>query len=178
MELRIHNPWAGGRMTVDTFWIAGGRRYCSGFVLGLFCSISHDSTFRRKSWTDPTIHSQVFVFVLARGGCWRGAAPSNVCVAGPPVRALRIRFPLMRNFWAEQLPESIEVLYRGFPTQMAVPFPPKWPWIPHPNGRGKLFKLSGYPPWRCYTYSTQMAVVFGQCGCLYLSNFRIGGALL
>jgi hypothetical protein len=44
------------------------------FVLGPFCSISHDSTLRRKGWTNPTIHSQVFVFVLARGGCGRGAS--------------------------------------------------------------------------------------------------------
>jgi hypothetical protein len=74
MKCRIHNPWAGGRMTVDVFWIAGGRRHCFVFVLGPFCSISHGSTLRRKGWTNPTIHSQVFVFVLARGGCGRGAS--------------------------------------------------------------------------------------------------------
>jgi len=73
-ERRIQNPWAGGRMAVDAFWIAGGRRHCSEFVLGLFCSISHGSTLRHKGWTNPTIHSQVFVFVLARGGCGRGAS--------------------------------------------------------------------------------------------------------
>ena len=44
------------------------------FVLGSFCSISHGSTLRRKGWTNPTIHSQVFAFVLARGGCGRGAS--------------------------------------------------------------------------------------------------------
>jgi hypothetical protein len=44
------------------------------FVLGPFCSISHDSTLRRKGWTNPTILSKVFVFVLARGGCGRGAS--------------------------------------------------------------------------------------------------------
>ena len=44
------------------------------FVLGPFCSISHDSTLRRKGQTNPTIHSQVFAFVLARGGCGRGAS--------------------------------------------------------------------------------------------------------
>ena len=100
-------------MTVDAFWIDGGRRHCSVFVLGLFCSISHGSTLRLKGWTNPTIHSKVFVFVLVRSGCgrgasalplnasessltaregapfccgvvWRGAAPSNVCAAGPP----------------------------------------------------------------------------------------------
>ena len=74
MKRQIHNPWAGGRMTVDAFWIDGGRRHCSVFVLGPFCSISHGSTLRRKGWTNPTIHSQVFVFVLARGGCGRGAS--------------------------------------------------------------------------------------------------------
>jgi hypothetical protein len=74
MKCRIHNPWAGGRMTVDAFWIDGGRRHCSVFVLGPFCSILHGSTLRRKGWTDLTIHSQVFVFVLARGGCGRGAS--------------------------------------------------------------------------------------------------------
>jgi hypothetical protein len=61
-------------MAVDAFWIDGGRRYGFVFVLGLFCSISHDSTLRCKGWTDPTIPSQVFVFVLARGGCGRGAS--------------------------------------------------------------------------------------------------------
>jgi hypothetical protein len=63
-------------MTVDVFWIDGGRRHCSVFVLGPFCSISHDSTLRRKGWTNPTIPSKVFVFVfvLARGGCGRGAS--------------------------------------------------------------------------------------------------------
>jgi len=61
-------------MTVDAFWIDGGRAHCFVFVLGLFCSISHDSTLRRKGWTNPTIPSQVFVFVLARGGCGRGAS--------------------------------------------------------------------------------------------------------
>src|ERR1035441_5077913 len=83
MERRIHNPWAGGRMTVDIFWIDGGRRHCSGFVLGPFCSISHDSTLRRKGQTNPTIHSQVFAFVLARGGCGRGASalPLNASVS-------------------------------------------------------------------------------------------------
>jgi len=74
MERRIHNPWAGGRMTVDAFWTDGGRQHCSGFVLGLLCSISHGSTLRRKGWTNPTIHSKVFAFVLARGGCGRGAS--------------------------------------------------------------------------------------------------------
>jgi hypothetical protein len=74
MKRRIYNPWAGGRMTVDVFWIPWGRLYCSGFVLGPFCSILHGSTLRRKGWTDPTIHSQVFAFVLARGGCGRGAS--------------------------------------------------------------------------------------------------------
>ena len=61
-------------MTVDAFWIDGDRRHCSVFVLGLFCSISHDSTLRRKGWTNPTIPSKVFAFVLARGGCGRGAS--------------------------------------------------------------------------------------------------------
>ena len=27
MKRRIHNPWSGGRMTVDAFWIDGGRRH-------------------------------------------------------------------------------------------------------------------------------------------------------
>ena len=44
------------------------------FVLGPFCSISHDSTLRRKGWTNPTILSKVFVFVLAPGGSGRGAS--------------------------------------------------------------------------------------------------------
>jgi len=61
-------------MTVDTFWIDGGRRHCSVSVLGLFCLTSHGSTLRHKGWTNPTIPSQVFVFVLARGGCGRGAS--------------------------------------------------------------------------------------------------------
>ena len=61
-------------MTVDAFWIDGGRRHCSVFVLGLFCSISHGSTLRLKGWTNPTIHSKVFVFVLVRSGCGRGAS--------------------------------------------------------------------------------------------------------
>ena len=61
-------------MTVDAFWIAGGRRHISGFVLGPFCSIPHDSTLRLKGWTNLTIPSQVFVFVLVRGGCGRGAS--------------------------------------------------------------------------------------------------------
>jgi hypothetical protein len=74
LDRRIHNPWAGGKTIPDAFWIAGGRRHCSVFVLGPFCSISHGSTLRRKGWTNPTIHSQVFAFVLARGGCGRGAS--------------------------------------------------------------------------------------------------------
>ena len=74
MERRIHNPWAEGKTVSGVFWIAMGRRYRSVFVLGPFCSISHDSTLRLKGWTNPTIHSQVFVFVLARGGCGRGAS--------------------------------------------------------------------------------------------------------
>src|ERR1035437_8996870 len=48
MKCRIHNPWAGRRMTVDVFWIDGGRQHCSWFVLGPFCSILHDPTLRRK----------------------------------------------------------------------------------------------------------------------------------
>jgi hypothetical protein len=74
MERRVHNPWADWKTISGIFWIAGGRRHCSGFVLGPFCSISHGSTLRHKGWTDPTIHSQVFAFVLARGGCGRGAS--------------------------------------------------------------------------------------------------------
>jgi hypothetical protein len=115
MERRIHNPWFDCKTVSGVFWIDGGRRHCSVFVLGPFCSISHSSTLRLKGWTNPTIHSQVFVFVLARGGCgrgasalpltarqgapfccwvvWRGAAPSNVCAAGPP--AGRSVFPLV-----------------------------------------------------------------------------------
>src|ERR1035441_6069904 len=53
MKRRIHNPWAGGRMTVDAFWIDGGRAHCFVSVLGPFCSISHDSTLRHKGWTNP-----------------------------------------------------------------------------------------------------------------------------
>ena len=37
-----------------------------------------------KARPTSTIHSKVLVFVLARGGRGRGAAPSNVCAAGPP----------------------------------------------------------------------------------------------
>jgi hypothetical protein len=74
MKRRIQNPWAYCKTVSGVFWIAGGRRHCSVFVLGLFCSISYDSTLRRKGWTNPTIPSQVFVFVLARGGCGRGAS--------------------------------------------------------------------------------------------------------
>ena len=81
-------------MVSDVFWIDGGRRHCSVFVLGPFCLISHDSTLRRKGWTNPTIHSQVFVFVLARGGCGRGAsAPPAECE-----RKLADR-PLGRSFF-------------------------------------------------------------------------------
>ena len=55
------------------------------FVQGLFCSISHGSTLRRKSWADPTIPSKVFVFVLVRGGFGRGASalPMNASVSSP-----------------------------------------------------------------------------------------------
>jgi len=60
----------GLRRILDTW----GRRHFSVFVLGPFCSISHGSTLRRKGWTDPTIPSQFFAFVLARGGCGRGAS--------------------------------------------------------------------------------------------------------
>jgi hypothetical protein len=74
MKRRIQNPWAGGKTVSGIFWIPWGKRHCSVFVLGLFCSISHGSTLRHKGWTNPTIHSQVFVFVLARGGCGRGAS--------------------------------------------------------------------------------------------------------
>ena len=74
MERRIHNPWADCKTVSGVFWIAGGSRHCSVFVLGAFCSISHGSTLGRKGWTDPTIISKVFVFVLARGGCGRGAS--------------------------------------------------------------------------------------------------------
>jgi len=44
------------------------------FVLGLFCSIWHDFTLRHKGQIDSTIPSEVFVFVLVRGGCGRGAS--------------------------------------------------------------------------------------------------------
>ena len=74
MERRIHNPWADRKTVSDGFWVVRGRRHCSGFVLGPFCSIPHGSTLRHKGWTDPTIHSKVFVFVLVRGGCGRGAS--------------------------------------------------------------------------------------------------------
>jgi len=67
MERRIHNPWADGKTVSDGFWVAGGRRHCSGFVLGLFCSISHGSILRHKGWTDPTIHSKVFCFCTCAG---------------------------------------------------------------------------------------------------------------
>ena len=43
-------------------------------ILGVFCSIWHNSILRHKGWTNPTIPSQVFVFVLVRGGCGRGAS--------------------------------------------------------------------------------------------------------
>jgi hypothetical protein len=58
------------------------------FVQRLFCSISHGSTLRRKSWIDPTIPSKVFVFVLARGGCGRGASalPLNASVSSLTAR--------------------------------------------------------------------------------------------
>lgn len=74
MERRIHNPWADGKTVSDGFWVAGGRRHCSGVVLGPFCSISHSSNFRLEGQTNPIIHSKVLVFVLARGGCGRGAS--------------------------------------------------------------------------------------------------------
>jgi hypothetical protein len=45
-------------MVSDVFWVVGGRQHRSGFVLGLFCSISHDSTLWHKGWTDPTIPSK------------------------------------------------------------------------------------------------------------------------
>jgi len=88
LDRRIQNPWAGGKTIPDAFWIAGGRRHCSVFVLGPFCSISHGSTLRRKGWTNPTIHSQVFAFVLARGGCGRGASalPLNASVSSLTAR--------------------------------------------------------------------------------------------
>jgi hypothetical protein len=63
-------------MTVDAFWIDGGRAHCVVFVLGLFCSISYDSTLRRKGWTNPTIHSKVFLYL--RGvGAGGALAPSR-----------------------------------------------------------------------------------------------------
>jgi hypothetical protein len=44
------------------------------FVLGAFCLKQHDSTVGLKSQTDPTLDRQVLFFVLARGGCGRGAS--------------------------------------------------------------------------------------------------------
>src|ERR1035437_7967184 len=72
IDRQIYNPWAGGQTVSDVFWIPGGRRHCSVLVLGRFCSILQGSTLRHKGQTNPAIHSKVFVFVLARGGCGRG----------------------------------------------------------------------------------------------------------
>ena len=74
MERRIHNPYSIGKTVSDPFWIVGDRWHCSVFVLWLFCWISHGSTLEHKGRTDSTIPSEVFDFVLARGGCGRGVS--------------------------------------------------------------------------------------------------------
>jgi hypothetical protein len=64
-------------MVSDVFWLVGGRQHRSGFVLGLFCSISHDSTLWHKSWTDPTIPSKVLFLYLRGVGAGGALAPSR-----------------------------------------------------------------------------------------------------
>ena len=65
-------------MTVDAFWIDGGRRHRCVFVLGPFCSISHDSTLRRKGWTNPPPSTARFLFLYLRGvGAGGALAPSR-----------------------------------------------------------------------------------------------------
>ena len=70
---------------------AGGIASCSSWGLSVRSRTTlHSGT---KAGPTSTIHSQVFVFVLARGGCGRGASalPLNASEARrPPVRALRL----------------------------------------------------------------------------------------
>jgi hypothetical protein len=54
-------------MTVDAFWIDGDKQHCSVFVLGLFCSILHGSTLKRKGWTNLHHPQPGFCFCTCAG---------------------------------------------------------------------------------------------------------------